>query len=111
MYLKAGIKRGSAELAVLSVLAREALHGYEIAKRIDEGSGGELKFSLASLYPMLYSLERRALIRGSWSDAANGRRRRTYRITPAGKKELDPLRQEWRTFFRALDRLTGVADA
>jgi len=111
MRLKSGIKRGSAELAILTVLAREALHGYEIAKRIDQGSCGELRFNLASLYPMLYSLERRRLIRGSWTDSPNGRRRRTYRITPAGKKALAPLRQEWRAFFQALDRLTGVSHA
>ena len=111
MALKSGIKRGSAEIGVLSVLTRQALHGYEIARRIEEGSGGELKFNLASLYPMLYSLERRGLIKGEWGDGANGRRRRTYRITAAGKKALLPLRQEWRAFFRALDRLAGVADA
>ena len=110
MRLNAGIKRGSAELAILSVLAQEALHGYEIARRIAQGSGGQLQFSLASLYPMLYSLERRGLIRGAWA-SANGRRRRSYRLTPAGQKQIGPLRREWRTFFQALDRLTGVADA
>ncbi len=110
MRLKSGITRGSAELGILSVLSREALHGYEIARRIEDGSGGQLRFTLASLYPMLYALERRGLIKGSWSEAPSGRRRRTYHITAAGRKELAPLRQEWRTFFQALDRLAGVAD-
>ncbi len=111
MALKRGIKRGSAELGILSVLTQEALHGYEIAKRIELGSGGELRFNLASLYPMLYSLERRGLVRGSWTGAAGGRRRRTYQITAAGRRALGPLRQEWHAFFQALDRLAGVADA
>lgn len=111
MRLKRGLKRGSAELGILSVLAGEALHGYEIAKRIELGSGGELRFSLASLYPMLYSLERRRLIKGHWSEAGSGRRRRTYHITSAGKREIGPLRQEWSALFQALNRLAGVADA
>jgi DNA-binding PadR family transcriptional regulator len=109
--INAQIKRGSAELAVLTLLAEEALHGYEIAKRIEEQSGGALHFDMASLYPMLYGLERRGTIKGEWETLKNGRRRRCYRLTPAGRKRIAPLREEWRSFFRALQSVTGFQNA
>lgn len=109
--LPSRLKRGSAELAILSVLAGQPLHGYEIARRIETQTGGVLRFTLASLYPMLYRLEARGWIAGKWETQANGRRRRCYRLTEAGHKQLAPLRAEWRMFFRALDHLAGVADA
>lgn len=105
------IKRGSAELAILSVLSEGPLHGYEIGRRIERQTGGVLSFDLASLYPLLYRFEKRGWVRASWEIAPNGRRRRYYRLTPAGKKQLPSLRTQWRAFFQALDRLAGVADA
>jgi PadR family transcriptional regulator, regulatory protein PadR len=105
------IKRGSAELAILAVLAAEPLHGYEISRRIEARTRGALRFTLASLYPLLYRLEKRGWIRGAWETTRGGRRRRCYRLTPKGKKQLAPLRQQWRIFFKALDRLAGVANA
>ncbi len=105
------IKRGSSELAILSVLAGEPLHGYELARRIEQQTQGVLKFTLASLYPVLYGLERRGLIRGTWQEATSGRRRRYYRLTAAGRREMKPLRAEWARLFQALDRLAGVANA
>ena len=106
-----GIKRGTAELAILSVLEGGPLHGYEISRRIDEKTRGELRFTLASLYPLLYRMEQRTWIRGAWETSGSGRRRRVYRLTPAGKKKLSPLRQEWAELFRALRRLTKVSHA
>jgi PadR family transcriptional regulator PadR len=105
------IKRGSAELAIMAVLADAPLHGYEIARRIESESGGVLKFTLASLYPMLYRLEERGWIKGSWETAQSGRERRCYRLTPEGTRQLRPLRREWRLFFEGLDRLAGVSRA
>jgi len=105
------IKRGSAEFAILCVLAEERLHGYQIAQRIVERTEGELRFTLASLYPMLYALERRGWIRGAWEISRGGRKRRHYRLTPAGTKQIAPLRREWSGFFRAIERLAGVAHA
>jgi PadR family transcriptional regulator, regulatory protein PadR len=105
------ISRGSAELAILSLLEKQALYGFEICKRIEEGSGGALSFTLASLYPMLYELEKRGWIEGKWQANQAGRDRRYYRLTPEGKKQLTPLRKEWRAFFVALDRLVGVSHA
>jgi len=111
MAIRANVKRGSAELAILALLEGGALHGYEIAKRIDAESQGVLRFNLASLYPMLYAMERHGWIKGEWQVTAHARKRRCYRLTAAGKKHLAPLRAEWRLFFQALQRLAGVGHA
>jgi len=105
------IARGSAELAILSLLDKQPLYGFEIAKRIEEDSGGALRFNLASLYPMLYELEKRGWIKGRWEANRAGRDRRYYCLTLSGKKKLQPLRREWHSFFRALDLLAGVSRA
>jgi len=109
--IRSKITRGSAELAILALLADQPLYGFEIAKRIEERSGGALRFNLASLYPMLYELEKRGYIKGKWAANRAGRDRRYYGLTAAGKKRLSPLRREWHAFFTALDRLAGVGDA
>ena len=111
MSIRPAIKRGSAELAILAVLRDRPSHGYEIAKQIALQTQGVLHFNLASLYPVLYGLEKRGWVRGNWEVAPSGRQRRYYRLTPAGKKRLAPLREEWGEFFRALHRLAGVTHA
>src|ERR1700740_1355341 len=109
--ITSGVKRGTAELAVLSVLHDGPLHGYELARRIEQQTDGALRFTLAALYPMLYRMEQQRWIRGSWETSANGRRRRCYRLTPAGKKKLSPLRREWGGLFCALRGVAKVAHA
>ncbi|MBI3477052.1 MAG: PadR family transcriptional regulator [Acidobacteria bacterium] len=109
--IDAQIKRGSAELAVLTLLAENPLHGYEIAKRIETESKGVLRFDMASLYPMLYRFERKAWVKAEWQTLPNGRRRRCYRLTPAGRKQIEPLRAQWRAFFQALQNVTGFQNA
>jgi PadR family transcriptional regulator len=109
--IAAGIKRGTAELAVLSILQDGALHGYEIARRIEHETKGALRFTLAALYPMLYRMEKQKWIRGNWETSVNGRRRRCYRLTPAGKQKIVPLRKEWSALFAALHQLAGVSNA
>jgi transcriptional regulator len=105
------IKRGSGELAILALLHQGPLHGYEISKRIEQVTGGVLQFNLASLYPLLYRMEKRGWVKGQWEDAASGRKRRYYHLTPKGKKQLVPLREEWARFFQALNQIAGVAHA
>jgi transcriptional regulator len=111
MGIDTRIKRGSGELAILALLDQEPLHGYEISKRIAQTTGGVLQFNLASLYPLLYRLERRGWVKGKWEEAPSGRPRRYYRLTRGGKKQLAPLREEWSMFFQALHRLAGVSHA
>jgi PadR family transcriptional regulator, regulatory protein PadR len=96
---------------VLAVLGREPLHGYEIAKRIGEETGGVITFDVAALYPVLYAMETHGWVEGYWEETASGRRRRCYRLTARGRRRLQPLRQEWHAFFRALNRLTRLSDA
>ena len=105
------IARGSAELAILALLVEKPLYGFEISKQIEERTQGALRFELASLYPMLYDLEKRGLIDGKWQENSTGRDRRYYHLTAAGKKALEPLKREWRAFFHALDQLAGVSRA
>lgn len=111
LRIRSQIARGSAEIAILSLLSEHTLYGFEIAKSIEERTGGALSFTLASLYPMLYDLEKRNWIAGRWQSNDAGRDRRYYRLTAEGKKQLTPLRKEWRSFFLALDRLAGVTHA
>ena len=106
-----GIKKGTAELAILSVLEDGPLHGYELSRRIEKQTRGALSFSLAALYPMLYRMEQRRWIRGAWETSSNGRRRRCYRLTAEGKKKLSPLRAQWLQLFDALRRLTRESNA
>jgi PadR family transcriptional regulator PadR len=105
------IARGSSELAILALLAKGPLYGFEIARRIEEDTGGALRFNLASLYPMLYELEKRGWLKAHWEANRMGRDRRYYSLTATGRKKLAPLRREWRILFRALDRLAGVTRA
>ena len=106
-----GVKRGTAELAILSVLQTDELHGYEIARRIEQQTGGKLKFTLASLYPLLYRMEKRGWVRGEWQTSESGRRRRRYQLTSSGKKKVAPLRAEWSELFEALRQLAKVPHA
>ena len=68
-------KKGSAEVIILAIVEREAHHGYEIAKLIEERSAGSLTFTLATLYATLYRLEDRGWIKGRWVEKAGARRR------------------------------------
>jgi PadR family transcriptional regulator, regulatory protein PadR len=82
-----------------------------MARRIEEQTHGSLRFTLASLYPLLYKLEKRGWLRGAWETSDTGRRRRCYRLTSEGKKKLAPIRREWAELFRALKQLTKVSHA
>jgi|ERR671913_2504318 transcriptional regulator len=102
------LKKGSAELLVLSLTDARARHGYEIAKLIETRSGGAVRFNVASLYPLLYRLERRGWIRGTWIEKPGERRRRFYRLTPAGRRVLAAQRSGWRNFVAAIDRIVAL---
>lgn len=101
------LKKGNAELMILALLEHQPRHGYEIGKLIAERSEGVVRFHVASLYPLLYRLERRGWVRGEW-EPAGGRRRRFYRLTPAGRKTLVSQRIRWRSFSRAVNRIVEV---
>jgi len=105
------LKKGSAELLILSLVEARARHGYEISKMIGSRSGGDLHFNAASLYPLLYRLEKRRWIEGRWVEKAGQRRRRYYRITATGRKILREKQSTWQAFVVAINRITGVEHA
>jgi PadR family transcriptional regulator PadR len=105
------LKKGSAEMLVLSLLEERARHGYEIAKLIEARSNGVLTFHAASLYPLLYRMEGRRMIQGRWVEKAGQRRKRHYSITAAGRKLLAERRSGWNTFIDALVRVAGLRHA
>ncbi|HUK19500.1 MAG TPA: PadR family transcriptional regulator [Bryobacteraceae bacterium] len=104
-------KKGSAELLVLAQLEGRPRHGYEIGVEIERRSQGAVAFQIASLYPVLYRLERKGLIAGQWVEAAGQRRRRYYKLTPAGRKMLSEQRRTWTAFLAALQRAAGLEHA
>lgn len=101
------LKKGNAELLILALLEEKSRHGYEIGKLIAERSEGIVRFHVASLYPLLYRLERRGWLKGEW-EPAGGRRRRFYRLTPTGRKTLATQRAHWREFSSAMNRIVEV---
>jgi PadR family transcriptional regulator PadR len=105
--LQPELKKGSAELLVLALLEREQRHGYDLARLIASRSKGVLTFHAASLYPLLYRLEKRNWIEGRWVEKAGQRRRRYYRLTPAGRKVLAAQRSSWREFVEAMTAIVG----
>ena len=109
--LEQEVKRGSAEMLILALVEDRPRHGYEIAKLIEQRSDGVLQFHVASLYPLLYRLEKRGLISGRWVEKAGQRRRRFYKLTASGQKILNEQRQTWKEFFAALDRVAGINTA
>src|ERR687892_1627954 len=82
------LKKGSAELIILSIVELRARHGYEISKLIETQSDGQLKFHVASLYPLLYRLEERGWLHGRWVEKLGQRRRRFYSLTSEGRRVL-----------------------
>src|SRR5512140_3282458 len=105
------LKKGSAELLILSLIEARPRHGYEISQLIESRSDGALRFNVASFYPLLYRLEKRGWIQGRWVEKAGQRRRRYYKLTSAGRVVLRQQRQTWADFVTAMQRITGVRHA
>ena len=105
------LKRGSAELMILALLEEADRHGYDLARLIGERSQGAINFHVASLYPTLYRMEEKGVIEGHWVEKAGQRRRRYYRLTPAGRKALKSHRTVWEQFFQGLHLVAGVKQA
>ena len=105
------LKKGSAELLILSLIEKRARHGYEICKLIEARSQGALRFNVASLYPLLYRLEKRGWMKGRWVEKVGQRRRRYYQLTSEGKKVLAAQQSKWRVFVEAIGRITGSEPA
>lgn len=105
------LKKGSAELLILTLVEGRPRHGYEISKLIEARSDGVLRFNVASLYSLLYRLEKRGWLKGRWVEKPGQRRRRFYRLTVEGKKVLAAQRNTWHEFVEAINRITRIENA
>src|SRR5215813_7451939 len=93
---KAGVLQGTLDLMVLQTLVSLGpLHGYAIAARIEQVSGGALQLNMGTLYPALMRLEQRGLLKGTWGTTETNRKARFYTLTPAGRRELVKEREAW----------------
>jgi PadR family transcriptional regulator PadR len=105
------LKKGSTELLILSLLEGRARHGYDIGQQIELRSQGVVQLHVASLYPLLYRLEKRGWVAGRWVERPGERRRRYYRLTAAGRQVLGDQKDTWRAFVAAVNRVVRTADA
>ena len=100
--------RGAGALAVLTLLDRREMYGYELVTELEAASGGLLDMGQSTVYPLLYSLERRGFVATRQRRAPSGRARKYYRLTASGRARLEKQRGQWRTLVTALGRL-GLA--
>jgi PadR family transcriptional regulator, regulatory protein PadR len=103
---KTGVLQGTLDLMVLQTLASlGARHGYAIAERIEQASGGALRLNMGTLYPALMRLEQRGFVTGDWGVTDNNRKARYYRITPAGRRGLTAEKRGWDRTVSIIDQL------
>jgi DNA-binding PadR family transcriptional regulator len=98
--------KGHLDVLLLAALEDGPRHGYAVKEALRQGSGGRFDLPTGTVYPALHRLERAGLISGAWS-TVDGRRRRTYRLTPQGRRRLDSDRAEWHGFAAAITGLLG----
>lgn len=104
------LMRGAGPAAVLALLERRGeMYGYELVTALSTGSSGALDMGQATLYPMLYNLEAKKLLKAIWRETPSGRRRKYYSLTARGRTRLDAHRRQWRAVTRALARF-GVLE-
>ena len=102
---KADLLQGTLELLVLRLLRTGALNGWDIMQRIQLVSGEVLSVTPGALYPALHRLEERGVISAEWGTSENNRRAKFYRLTAAGRKQLDDERETWERFSGAVDAI------
>ena len=102
------IMQGTLELLILKTLSRESMHGYGIAQRIHQTVDDLLKIEDGSLYPALYRMEARGWIASEWGASENNRRAKFYKLTRAGRRQLDAQSVNWERVSRAVTRVLGA---
>jgi PadR family transcriptional regulator PadR len=98
---------GTLDTLILKAVADSPRHGYDIVRQIESGTADAVKVEDGSLYPALYRLEKKRLIRGEWGISDAGRRARFYKLTESGRKLLDEKLAEWSRFSEAVTRMLG----
>jgi transcriptional regulator len=110
MGSKADVQQGTLALMVLKTLeAMGAMHGYGIARRIEQTSGDQLDLNYGTLYPMLLKLEQEGAIAAEWGVSDHNRRAKFYRLTPAGRRQVARETREWQTTADIVSRFLGGA--
>jgi PadR family transcriptional regulator len=104
----APLLQGTLDLIVLQLLRAEPTNGYDLSLRIQAISSDVLSVNAGSLYPALYRLESRGLIRAEWQETPNGRRAKSYSLTAAGRRHLAEQRENWERFSGALTAILRV---
>lgn len=99
------LMRGAGPLAVLKLLQRSEMYGYELVEALATKTAGVLDMGQSTLYPMLYNLEAQGLIESVWRESDAGRDRKYYRLTAKGKKRLA---KDTAQFQRLAEALTGL---
>ena len=105
--MRAEVLKGHLDALLLATLQDGPRHGYAVKEALRAGSGGRFDLPTGTVYPALHRLERAGLIRGSWS-VVNGRRRRSYQLTPSGRRALSDERSSWQEFSTAVTALLGL---
>ena len=103
------LMQGTLELLILKTLAREAMHGYGIAQRIHQAVDDLLRIEDGSLYPALYRMEERGWISSEWGVSENNRRAKFYKLTKAGRRQLENERNNWTRVSEAITRILRTA--
>ncbi len=110
MRIERELMRGAGPVAVLKLLERREMYGYELVDALSRRSEGVLAMGQSTLYPMLYNLEAKGLVEGSEHTAPSGRLRKYYRLTPKGHAELAQQTEQWQAIARAMQAL-GILSA
>ena len=99
-------QKGHVDLLLLSILERDPAHGYGLVEALRERSEGAFELAEGTIYPALYRLERQGLVASTW-DTVGGRKRRMYRLTARGGRELSRQRSEWRAYVQAVEAVVA----
>jgi PadR family transcriptional regulator PadR len=109
MKFESQLLKGVAPVVVLEILSRGRMYGYELSQAIESRSGDILSLGKGTLYPLLYNLEAKKLIKGKWEEADSGRKRRYYSITGKGKSQLAKQKAQMKELTTGLDLVFGGA--
>ena len=111
MKFESQLLKGIAPAVVLEILSRGQMYGYELSEAIEKRSGDVLSLGKGTLYPLLYNLEAKKLIRGAWEDSPSGRKRRYYSITGKGKTQLAAQKEQIQALQTSLKLVFGTGFA
>src|SRR3954466_10457405 len=105
MAKAAPLLQGTLDLIVLQLLRAEPTNGYDLTLRIQAISRDVLSVNAGSLYPALYRLEAKGLVKAEWAETENGRKAKVYSVTAAGRKALTEQRETWELFSGAISAI------